>query len=295
MKKVKFIYNPLSGENTIIMDIDTIIKVYQEYGFSIEPFRISEKFEISEALKDIDESYSYILIAGGDGTVDGVVNCMKLMNIDLPIAILPTGTANDFAKFIGMPSDVEKACRQIIMSSVKNVDMGKINDKYFVNVASTGLFTDVSQKTDVNLKNTIGKLAYYFKGLESLPNFKKLRVSVKSKECNFNGDMILMLIFNGQTAGNFKIAYKAKADDGLLDVIIIKAVMLKDLITLFIRMLKGEHLEEGSELIYFKTDKLYIECKENIVTDIDGERGPDFPITIECVKGGLKILGVKDE
>ena len=294
MKKIKFIYNPFSGENTIIMNIDTIIKIYQKHGFSIEPFRISEKFEMSEAFRDIDESYKYVLIAGGDGTVDGVVNCMKFMNIDLPIAILPAGTANDFAKFIGMPSDIEEACKQIIMSSPKSVDIGKINDKYFINVASTGLFTDVSQKTDVNLKNTIGKLAYYFKGLESLPNFKKLRVNVKSTECNFNGDMILMLIFNGQTAGNFKIAYKAKVDDGLLDVIIIKAGMLKDLITLFIRMLRGEHLEEGSELIYFKTDKLYIECEENIVTDIDGERGPDFPITIECIKGGIKILGMKD-
>lgn len=150
-------------------------------------------------------------------------------------------------------------------------------------------------KNGCKSQNTIGKLAYYFKGLESLPNFRKLKVNVKSKECNFNGDMILMLIFNGQTAGNFKMAYKAKVDDGLLDVIIIKAGMLKDLITLFIRMLKGEHLEEGSELIYFKTDKLYIECKEDIVTDIDGERGPDFPISIECTKGALKVLGIKDK
>lgn len=295
MKKVKFIYNPFSGENAIIMDIDTVIKVHQQYGFLVEPFRINEQFEVNEALKDIDEDYSYVLIAGGDGTVDGVVNFMKLMNIDLPIGILPAGTANDFAKFIGMPSDIEEACKQVINSTVKNVDIGRINDRYFINVASTGLFTDVSQKTDVNLKNTIGKLAYYFKGLESLPNFRKLKVNVKSKECNFNGDMILMLIFNGQTAGNFKMAYKAKVDDGLLDVIIIKAGMLKDLITLFIRMLKGEHLEEGSELIYFKTDKLYIECKEDIVTDIDGERGPDFPISIECMKGALKVLGIKDK
>ena len=65
------------------------------------------------------------------------------------------------------------------------MDLGKINDKYFVNVASTGLFTDVSQKTDVNLKNTIGKLAYYLKGLEELPNFRPLKVNIKSDEMNF--------------------------------------------------------------------------------------------------------------
>ncbi len=75
-----------------------------------------------------------------------MVNHLKKFSIDLPIAILPTGTANDFAKFIGMPTNVGEACEQILKSSVKKIDLGKINDKYFINVASTGLFTDVSQK-----------------------------------------------------------------------------------------------------------------------------------------------------
>lgn len=146
MKKVKFIYNPYSGENTIIMDIDKVIAIHQKYGYNVIPFRISYEYEIYEAFEDVDNSYSYILIAGGDGTVDTVVNYMKKSNIDLPIGVLPVGTANDFAKFLGIPQDVSKACKQILNSNVKNVDIGKINDKYFVNVASTGLFTDISQK-----------------------------------------------------------------------------------------------------------------------------------------------------
>lgn len=294
MNKVKFIYNPYSGENTIIANLDKIIMIYQKYGYLIVPYRISFESNLIEAFKDIDENYKYILIAGGDGSVDNVLNCMKQLNINLPIAILPTGTANDFAKFIGMPSDIGNACEQIIKSTPKKVDIGKINDKYFINVASTGLFTDVSQKTDVNVKNTVGKLAYYMKGLEQLPNFRKLKVNVQSNHGSFKGDMYLMLVFNGQTAGNFKFAYKSEIDDGLLDVIIIKATAVKDMITLFIKMLKGEHLEDVNGLIYFKTDKLYIECNEGIVTDIDGERGPDFPLTIECIKDGIEVLGFKE-
>ena len=85
-----------------------------------------------------------------------------------------------------------------------------------------------------------------------------------------------MLVFNGQTAGNLKFAYKAEVDDGLLDVIIFKAVMFKDLIPLIIDMLRGEHLEHENAIMYFKTDKVTIECHEDIVTDIDGERGPGF-------------------
>ena len=288
--KVKFIYNPYSGENVILSKLDKVISLHQEAGYTIVPYRITAGEDVGVALNDIkDGNYKYILIAGGDGTVDSVVNAMAKSGISLPIGILPVGTANDFSKFLGMPSDVEEACKQILSSEVKSVDLGSINDKYFVNVASTGLFTDVSQKTDVNLKNTIGKLAYYLKGLEELPNFRKLHVNILSKEVEFDGEMYLLLVFNGATAGNFNLATRADACDGLLDIIMFKAVQIYELLPLFIKVLKGEHLD-SNKVLYFKTDYLKVECHEDIVTDIDGEKGPDFPLEIKCIKGGLKIL-----
>ena len=291
--KVKFIYNPYSGENLILSKLDKVISLHQEAGYTIVPYRITAGEDGGVALNDIkDGNYKYILIAGGDGTVDSVVNAMAKSGISLPIGILPVGTANDFSKFLGMPSDVEEACKQILSSEVKSVDLGSINDKYFVNVASTGLFTDVSQKTDVNLKNTIGKLAYYLKGLEELPNFRKLHVNILSKEVEFDGEMYLLLVFNGATAGNFNLATRADACDGLLDIIMFKAVQIYELLPLFIKVLKGEHLD-SNKVLYFKTDYLKVECHEDIVTDIDGEKGPDFPLEIKCIKGGLKILGAK--
>lgn len=291
--KVKFIYNPYSGENLILSKLDNVISLHQEAGYTIVPYRITAGEDVSMALNDIKSGdYKYILIAGGDGTVDSVVNAMAKNGISLPIGILPVGTANDFSKFLGIPADVEEACKQILNSEVKSVDLGSINDKYFVNVASTGLFTDVSQKTDVNLKNTIGKLAYYLKGLEELPNFRKLSVNIFSKEVEFHGDMYLMLVFNGKTAGNFNLATRADACDGLLDIIMFKAVQIYELLPLFFKVLRGEHLD-SNKVLYFKTDYLRIECNEDIVTDIDGEKGPDFPLEIKCIKGGLKILGAK--
>lgn len=292
MKKVKFIYNPYSGENSIISDLDSIVKVHQKYNYSIVPYRISMEYDLSKAFDDIDESFSYILVAGGDGTLDNIVNHMKNLNINKPIGVLPVGTANDFAKYLGIPQDVEEACIQILNSKPKGVDLGKVNDKYFLNVASTGLFTDISQKTDVNLKNSLGKLAYYVKGIEQIPNFRKLKVKVTSEEVTYDGDMYLMLVFNGQTAGNLKLAYKAEIDDGLLDVIVIKAAAIRDMIPLFIKMIRGDHLEDTTSILYFKTDNLQVETEEDIVTDIDGERGPDFPLTIECIKEGIQILGI---
>jgi len=293
MNKVKFIYNPYSGESTIAQDLDTVIMVHQKFKYTVVPYRICNEYPISDAFLDMDKSYKYVLIAGGDGTADSVVNEMKKRNIDLPIAILPVGTANDFANYIGMPHDVGEACNQILKSKVKQIDIGKINDKYFLNVASTGLFTDISQKMDMNLKNTIGKLAYYVKGIEQLPNFRKLKIKVSSEEVFFDGDMYLMLVFNGQSAGNLKFAYNAKVDDGLLDVIIIKAGIMKNILNIFIKMLRSEHLEGIEGIVYFKTNRLEIECFEDIVTDIDGERGPDFPLLITCEKGGISIMGSK--
>ena len=294
MKKVRFIYNPFSGEGSILNKIDKIIEIHEERDYQIVPFRISKNKGIKEALEIVDESYSYILIAGGDGTVDVLLNAMKEKGLNLPIGILPVGTANDFGKFINMPQDIEEACKQILSSKPVKVDIGKVNDRYFINVASTGLFTDVSQKTDVALKNAVGKLAYYIKGIEELPNFRKLKIKLKSKEVNYDGEMYLMLIFNGQTAGNFKLATRSSAMDGLLDVIVIKAVQIFEIFPLFIKVLKGEHLD-SNKVIYFKTDDLYIECEEGIVTDIDGERGPDFPLHIQCIKDAIEVLGIKEE
>ena len=292
MKKVRFIYNPYSGENNIINELDNVIKLHQEVDLTVVPYRIQKGKDLAEALDIIDETYSYILIAGGDGTIDSLVNAMKHRNINIPIGILPVGTANDFGKFINMPTDIQEACKQILDSKPVAVDVGKINDNYFINVASTGLFTDVSQKIDSNLKNTIGKLAYYLKGLEELPNFRRLKVKLSSKECNYEGEMYLLLVFNGKTAGNLNLATEAEITDGKLDVIMFKAIQIMELLPLFIKLLKGEHLD-SDKVVYFKTDDVYIESPEDIVTDIDGERGPDFPLRIQCIKGGIKLLGIK--
>lgn len=294
MKRVKFIYNPYSGDNAIINRMDDVIKVHQRAGYNVEPFRIDKESDIKDAFEGMDESYKYILIAGGDGTIDSVINKMKQNNIDLPVAFLPVGTANDFAKYIGMPSDVEKACNQIIDSKVKRFDLGRINNKYFVNVASTGLFTDISQKTDSSLKNTMGKLAYYVKALEEVTNLKRINVKIESPVVNFEGKIYTLLVFNGQTAGNIKFADLSEADDGLLDVVVIK----KELITsglnnLMIKMKKGQ-LADMDGVLYFKCKELRVECEDDVVTDIDGEKGPDFPLEISCERRAIKIMGYKE-
>lgn len=292
MKKVKFIYNPYAGDNYIMDKLDEVIDVHQKHGYRVVPERLDEEHNMAVAMEDIHEGYSQILIAGGDGTVDILINYMMERDIRLPIGILPMGTANDYAKYIGIPKDISKALEKMFRLPPMKMDVGKINEKYFINVASTGLLTDVSQKTHSELKNAIGKLAYYIKGLEQIPTFRKIPVKFTSEEKKYDGDMYALLVFNGRTAGNLDFAYKSKANDGLLDVILIKA-SFKEIVPLLAKMLRGNHLEDPVGLLYFQTKELFIETTDElIVSDIDGERGPDFPLHIQCIAGGIEVLGV---
>ena len=292
MKKIKLIYNPYSGANNIIKGLDSIFKIYQKNGYMVVPFRIDDDVLLEDAFRDIDE-YEYLLLAGGDGTINNIVNTMKRLKVDLPVALLPTGTANDFALCLGMPRDITKACEQIINSQIKEIDLGKVNDKYFVNVASMGLFTEVSQKTNINMKNTMGKLAYYFSSLSEIPKFKKLNISIHSEEFTFSDHSLIVFIFNGKSAGNLNIAYKSQIDDGLLDVVIVKGDIGPQTLISFFEFVMGEHLEKTKGVIHFQTKNVTVNSLEDIGTDIDGERGPAFPLNISCQKKALKILGYK--
>ncbi len=294
MKKVKFIYNPNSGDKSIINKLDLIISIYQKNKFTLELYRLDKNSCIDDAIYNIDKNYHHILVSGGDGTIDILLNSMKKNNKDIPVGILPFGTANDFAKALNLSQDINEAIENIIKSTPKKIDIGKINEKYFINVASAGMFTDVSQKINSEFKNYMGKVSYYITGIEQALNLKKYNIKVTSDEMVYEGDMYLMLIFNGKTAGNINLAYKALLDDGYLDVIIFKAMPIPKSIPILIKVLKSEHLEnlDENDILYFRTKKLTVDCKEDLISDIDGEKGPDFPLNIRCIEGGMKILGV---
>ena len=291
MKKVKFIYNPFSGEAVVTKNLDTIIGKYQAKGYTIVPFRISTEQSLEDAFLDIDSSYHHILGAGGDGTINQIINIMKKKNLDIPLAILPVGTANDFAKYIGMPADIGSACDKILAGKIQEIDLGKANDKYFINVFSFGLFTDVSHKTPTHLKNTIGKLAYYLNGIKELPSFKKLDIKVTSDEFFYEGNALIFFTFNGRTAGNINISYKSEINDGLLDVIIVKGENIRSTLSSLLAFLKLEHLEKPKDIIHFTTSDFTVEYSDSsLESDIDGEVGPTSPIHISCIENGLKII-----
>lgn len=292
-KYVRFIYNPHSGENKILSHLDYIIEAYQSHGYTIMPYRIGAGCSIKEALVSCDNLH-HILIAGGDGTINSVVNEMKSVGLDIPIATLPAGTANDFAKLMGYSSNLKYATSEILNGVVKEVDLGKADDKYFVNVLSTGLFTDISQKTPTILKNTFGKFAYYFTSyistIQELPSFRKINVSVESAQINYNDDSLIIFVFNGRTAGNMNFAYNSDYQDGLLDVIIIRGENIAETLRAAVHFFTWQQGDYPHGVVHFKTEKLLFSSSDDLTVDIDGEPGPSTPMRIECIHKGLKII-----
>lgn len=291
MNKIRLIYNPSSGDRSFKNKLDEVIEEFQREGYQVLPYKTLGVDDIEHGVKlaKLDNCKS-IAVAGGDGTINRVVNAMIKNNIKLPLGIFPYGTANDLAQYFGMSKDVKKCCRGIINGKVKSIDLGKINEKYFINVAAGGLLTDVSQKVDINLKNTLGKLAYYIKGLEQFPNFRPIPMEFVTEDVTISEKVYLFLVFNGRSAGGFNLlARDAIIDDGKLDIIAIKACALVDLISLFIKILRGEHLQDNN-IIYIRTDKLKINSEYDVETDIDGESGPLFPVELSIIPGGMDIF-----
>lgn len=295
MKKVRFIYNPKAGETAIPEYIDHITAIYQSNGYIISLFRLNFALDPSDMVEDLDSSYAHVLIAGGDGTINYVVNALKDAGKDIPIAVLSTGTANDFASLLGTPSDILKACRAIIGGTEEFIDLGKVNDEYFVNVFSCGLFTDVSQRTPTVFKNTFGKMAYYFNGLQELPNFRKFHVELESDGGNFSGSSLVFFVFNGRTAGGMRLAYHSKENDGLLDVIIVKGDNPIQPLNAVLSFLNFTSKNYSSGVHHIQCSDLTLNCHGVYSSDIDGQPGPRFPVRITCEKSALRIIRPKSK
>ncbi|HHX61718.1 MAG TPA: YegS/Rv2252/BmrU family lipid kinase [Epulopiscium sp.] len=293
MKKVKFLYNPNAGNRRIQGSLDIVIRKFQQAGFIMSIYRSMSKGDMATYIDKYvtNDNTDLLVISGGDGSVNEVINAMIQQELKIPLGLLPLGTANDFSTLIGMPQDIEAACDAILNMDIKPIDVGIVNGSYFVNVCSAGLFTSVSHKIDINLKNRFGKMAYYVKGVEQLQEYQPMHLEFETPSGKFEEKVSLFLIFNGKSAGGFdKLGKYALIDDGLLDLVIIKAVAVHEILPLFIKVLQGEHLNDPN-VIYMQVDDVTITCLNDTcaISDIDGEQGPEFPLHVSVVRHKLSV------
>ena len=288
--KVLLIYNPNSGSGMFKSNLDMIVKRFQSKGMIVVPIRADGSVSIEQLLSEIDESYyRKIIAAGGDGTINIVVNAMIKNDLHLPLALFPAGTANDFAHYFDIPTDIDGMLSIALEDYYTEADLGRCNDRYFVNVAAIGSVIDVSQKTDATMKNALGIVAYYLRGLTEVKSLKPVEVTISSPEHNFTEKIFFMVVMNGNSAGGFRrLGVQSSINDGLLDVIMFKDMNFMELLPLAINVLQGRH-DENKNVIYFQTPSLTIESPVNISTDVDGESGEPLPLHIQIIPKRLLI------
>ena len=290
-EKILLYYNPYSGNGMFKNNLDHIIERCQNKGFQVIPVRVNKGKQIEKVLSEIDENeYSRIIACGGDGTLNICVNTMIRHNIHLPMAILPAGTANDFAYYFELPSDIDSALDIALSDKTTKADIGTVNGKCFINVAAMGAMVDVSQKTDPALKNAIGPLAYYLKGASELTQVHPIKVKLTTPAQVFNEEIYFMTVCNGESAGGFrKLSPKSLMNDGLLDVVAFRKMPILEFGPLLFEVLNGRH-PENKNVLYFQTEALTIEANEDMPTDIDGETGEKLPLEFGIMKKRLDIF-----
>lgn len=290
MKKFILIYNPLSGDAYFKYKLDDFIAAMHRRECLIIPVRTMRKEDtvlIAQLAEEIRAEG--ILIAGGDGTVHEVVNVILGNKINLPIGIIPSGTSNDLANFLGLPNDIE-ACADLFSSGQsKYIDVGLANGRYFLSVASAGLLATVAHTADTALKNTLGKVAYYLKGFEELPRFKAIPMQIDADGIRIEEEVFLFVVANGGTVGSFPLAAPdAVINDGKLDMVIINRCSLPELMRIFITLLSGNHIN-NKFVTYIQASSISITSTENVESDLDGERGPLLPLQITTIPQGIGL------
>ena len=282
MKQALFLYNPQSGTGRIERKVTDIVDVFQRNGYRLEPLRIDFTQNPFVGREEID----LVVVAGGDGTVNFILNRMKEKELDIPIGVIPAGTANDFAGAIGMSKDPLKAAEQIATGEIIRVDCGKVNDIYFVNIFSFGLFTTTSQRTPDEQKHRWGKLAYIAEGIKELRRMRKIPLEIRADGEHFSLDTLIALIFNGETAGGFRLARRSSIQDGHFECLLLEKRNFLHACWTMVRYLLGG---DPKAIRHLHVRSLEIHSTVNELTDVDGQRGAEFPLSVHCLEGALRI------
>ncbi len=297
MKKLKLIYNPFSGDKTFKFDLDLCINKLQEAGYEVHLFRSIKKGDIEEHIKSIQKNfYDAFIISGGDGSINIFLNAIMQNQLNhIPIGIIPSGTANDFASFLKIPKEPEDACQIIANGNIEYIDIGLANDKYFINVCACGLFANVSEKIDKNFKELFGKLSYYIKAIEEMHSYKPIKLRITNSKEIIEDLFDLFIVLNSSGTGGIEnLSPTASITDGMFDFVGFKNVGISNLPSIAIKFLAGDYLEHN-KILFFQDNNIKIESLENseIYSDLDGEKGPKLPINIKTIKNAIKIFTPK--
>lgn len=215
-----------------------------------------------------------IVAAGGDGSINEVLNAILTSRLspEPSLAVIPLGTANDFAKGCGIPLDHPAYALELAWTGVaQRIDVGRANDRFFINVATGGFGAEVAANTPAAAKKVLGGLAYAVTGLLKALSITPYPARLATPDERWEGNMIVFTVGNGrQAGGGIPVAPKAAIDDGLLDLMVIHDAGLLQSGQVLSEM-RDVDSEDNRYVFYRQVPSLTVETDQRIRLDVDGE------------------------
>jgi diacylglycerol kinase (ATP) len=285
--------NPNAGsvEDAIIPDIEAALKRLGDVSV-LTTERAGEAKEL--ASKAVADGCEVIVAAGGDGAINEVVNGIAPNFSRVQLGILPLGTANDLARSIAIPDDIEAALDIIAAGHSQELDVVRAisnETRYFINVSALGFSGEVSLNLTEEVKASWGSLAYIRSGLTTIPNLTEYHISIRFDDGEDRKmDVYNIILANARyVGGGIPVAPQALLNDGLVDVIIVPVMKMTQLALLAPRILLGEHTDSDL-LIYRRARKVVIRSEPGMWFNLDGELMGNEPVTFEVLPHALRVI-----
>jgi YegS/Rv2252/BmrU family lipid kinase len=239
------------------------------------------------AAEAVREGFEVVIAAGGDGTLNEVVNGIGGSSVRL--GILPVGTMNVFATELGIPQgNLERAWNVIEHGKVVEVDLPQANDTHFIQLAGVGLDAEVVRKTTADSKRALGPLSYLLT-LVQVAAHKPSRVMLEAEGGRIS-EGSFALIGNGRLYGGpFPVFQRANLFDGLLDVLVFQNQSHWDVVRYFQAIAFGTH-PQLPDVEYFQTSTLRVTSSGDVPVELDGEVAGMLPCLFSVSSQKLRVL-----
>src|SRR5215210_228653 len=291
--KARVICNPTSGGGAYGPD-----EIREELdGMEIEWIETGRPEDAIEAAQDWREGL--LMVAGGDGTVNDVVNGLGRAGFPegVTLGILPAGTGNDLAATLEIPDDTALAEDVIRQSRVRTLDVARvrsagIGERFFVNVATGGLGAEISDANDEELKKRWGKLSYLRASLEVARNFEVRELTLYVDGTGHEVKAVNIAVGNCRyTGGGWPATPKANPEDGLLDVVVIETLGMADLLELAPAVLAESDYLDSDGVFFVRAKEIRIETKPpGLEFTADGEVIGNEPAQFSVLPHALKVI-----
>jgi diacylglycerol kinase (ATP) len=277
--KSRLIVNPVSGTDAGPDHLPLINERLRDRVGALDIVLTTGEGDAREAAAQaVRDGYDHVFAAGGDGTLNEVLNGIASVPNGLAqtvIGVIPLGTGNDFATALGFPEDIADVLEVLDVSALTAVDVGVMNGHYFINVSAGGFIAEVSEAVGIQLKSIAGKLAYLLGGAQVLFTHQPVAATVRWTHADQHSserfELHAFAVCNSrQIGGGRLIAPHAVIDDGLLDVCLIESMPLADFVGLLRRVSNGDHVED-ERVRYFRASSIDLAFERSVKVNTDGQ------------------------